>query len=455
MSQDDPPHPPRTRLRIIPRLRPGTLFARTGATIAVVSLTFFVFTFVLLAGFIILPLAQRTADNLASLMVLTASSWEGFSPNQRHLYEEMLGGEYGLTINRAPPGGLIPRAHHVPFFLLVEGALADRLGRSITIEQAQGDTEPTDFWVEIPSAHAPITVGFHYSHHGLEPPLILLLILGMGILATLATSVVLARRLTRPLERLSRATRSVGSGSPIQPLPETGPLELAELARHFNAMSGQVQDLLANRTTLLAGVSHDLRTPLTRLELALEMLDPAAEPELAAGMRRDLEQMNRLIGLFLEIAKGLQEEQRQRADIEPLLSEVVADFRRNDVAVEWTPGPPCYRTIHPLALRRIINNLMENAVRYGEGKPIELRYYFADAELRIEVLDRGPGIPEDQREAVFRPFHRLEQSRSLSTGGSGLGLSIVRQLAEANGCKVEVLSREGGGACVRIRVLGK
>lgn len=435
-------------------LRRGSLFAKTSATIALVSLTFFIFTFALIALFIVLPLAQRSADSLASLMILAADTWERLPTEERGHYLRNLEVEHRLTIGGGGSAGQIPRNRHLPFFLLVEDALEKRLGMPVRITQPSSDAHRNDFWVAVPTHGGEVSMGFHYSHEdGMEPPVLLLLVLLVGTLATLATSVVLARRLTKPLERLARATLQVGTGERMRPLPESEPLELAELVRSFNDMAQQVQDLIANRTTLLAGISHDLRTPLTRMELAVEMLGNGADPALVAGLRQDLAQMNRLIGLFLEISKGLQEEQRQTVEIAPLLSELVEDFRRQGATLEWHPcTPACARTIHPLALRRIVNNLLENAVRYGGGHPIELHCRPDGERLIVEVLDRGPGIPEDQREAVFRPFHRLEQSRSSATGGSGLGLAIVRQLAQANRCAVELFPREGGGTCARITI---
>ena len=133
-----------------------------------------------------------------------------------------------------------------------------------------------------------------------------MLVLTIAVL-TLVTALILARRLTRPLAQLAHAATQVGQGETPEPLPEQGPVELAQLARRFNRMAQDVRELLANRTTLLAGISHDLRTPLARMQLALEMLPRTADPKLVDGLRRDIEEMDRLIGQFLEIGHGLQQ----------------------------------------------------------------------------------------------------------------------------------------------------
>ena len=205
--------------------------------------------------------------------------------------------------------------------------------------------------------------------------------------------------------------------------------------------------LMDNRTTLLAGISHDLRTPLARLRLGLAMMPENANPALIARMERDMEEMNRLIGGFLELAQGLGQEEERPVDLAALLGDLA-----QGTALEWRAQPPCIRAVAPVALRRILSNLIENALRYGGGKPVSIALDCAEEWARISVFDRGPGIPPDQAEKVFRPFYRLDSSRSSATGGSGLGLAIARQLADANGWKIELLAREGGGTEARLTI---
>lgn len=255
---------------------------------------------------------------------------------------------------------------------------------------------------------------------------------------------------------MSGAAKQLGQGGQIKELPEYGPNELVELVHSFNTMAREVQELLANRTTLLTGISHDLRTPLTRMELALEMLGSSADPTLLKPLHRDIEQMNRLIGMFLEISQEMYEEKLQMITITPLLRTIVEDQRRSGADIELEVGHIPLLLMHPLALERIINNLLENAIRYGSGKPITVKcksqIIASTNVVTIDVMDRGPGIPESELDAVFRPFHRLDKSRNSDTEGNGLGLSITRQLAQANGCKVELLAREGGGTIARISI---
>jgi two-component system, OmpR family, osmolarity sensor histidine kinase EnvZ len=271
----------------------------------------------------------------------------------------------------------------------------------------------------------------------------------LGTFLSLLTALFVVRRITVPLARAAQAASQVGAGELPEPLPETGPDELAELARRFNRMAAEVRELLDNRTTLLAGISHDLRTPMTRLQLSLELLrdDAGPVPDDHAQSRDaridravgDLADMNRLIAGYLELARTTQPEARVRFDLAGLLDDVAAD-----AGLAWQGAAPCEIVAGPLAVRQIVTNLIQNAQRYG-GAPVELALECGAPLARVIIRDAGAGIPEDQLEKVFRPFYRLETSRSQATGGTGLGLAIVRQLAETNGWKVVLQNRPLGG----------
>jgi two-component system osmolarity sensor histidine kinase EnvZ len=254
----------------------------------------------------------------------------------------------------------------------------------------------------------------------------------------------LARRTVGPLARLEQAVAEVGRGELPELLPETGPRELATLARRFNQMARQVRELLAARTTLLAGVSHDLRTPLARMRLALALLEERPTPERIRRLEKDIEEMDGLIGHVLDLARGMGREEAVAVNLPQLLAELAAAAPEGAVRISVAPLPA--RILAPAtALRRVIGNLLDNALKYGGGQPVELRCEPVGKTFRIGVLDRGPGIPAEQMSAVFQPFHRVETSRGPSTGGAGLGLAIVRQLADIHAWQVELAPRPDGG----------
>ncbi len=427
--------------------RPATLFGKTAVTIGLSLIVMQLLALGAVFFTTLLPLAQRSADDLAALIVLSAQTWVELPPDARRDFRNELAKSHGLSLVEAdaplPDGG-----HHLPYLKLLEEALEKRVGKPIHVKITV--QEERWFWAEISTGVQSIRIGFPQQRIGAQPTLALALVLGIGTLLTLLTTLLLVRRLTLPLDRLTEAATRVGSGETPELLSEAGPVELATLARAFNRMTQQVRELLGNRTTLLAGISHDLRTPLARLRLALEILAEKPSPALISRMDRDLEEMNRMIGEFLDLARGLQQEEMQSVDIGDLVGQAVEDARSGGAVIHWVPASPCRRDCRPRALRRILDNLIQNAVRYGGAEPVTVEIDCDGEGIRIHVMDRGPGIAPDQLEAVFRPFYRIESSRSGATGGSGLGLAIARQLAEANGWQIKLLPRKSGGTEARL-----
>jgi two-component system osmolarity sensor histidine kinase EnvZ len=400
--------------------------------------------------FLMLPMARRSAADLAGLMTLSAQTWSELPPVTRPAFEVELARSHALALRAEPPHNPGLPSWREPYLRFLVASLSARVGKPVTTsrEEIQGEEW---FWASLPAGDGHLSVGFPHSRIGPRPIHALLASLAGGALLTLLAAWWLARRAIRPLQRLQQAVTSLGRGQTPERLPETGPREIAALSRRFNEMAKQVEDLLAARTVLLAGVSHDLRTPLARLRLAVEMLVRKPSPELAAQVEGDIEAMDRLIGDVLTLARGFGHEAARRV----VLSELLADLVRS------TPGAADQVEIEadditlevPLGvLRRILANLLENALRYGGSQPVTLRAEAMEGGCRIGVLDRGPGIPAAEQEAVFRPFYRLEASRNVGTGGSGLGLAIVRQLAAAQGWDVTLQDRPGGGLAAWLRI---
>ena len=425
-----------------------SLFARTGTTFTVSLTVFALFALAVIAYYVVFPVARRAADDLAALMVLSAQTWVELPPQTRGDFEWELSHNHDLRFaDPAVELQLVERPW--PYLRFLQQAIERRVGYRPQLLIAG---EPHHwYWVDIPMAGRTIRVGFHSNRLGTHPPTAVLLVVFAGALAVVLPTLLVVRRTTRPLARLAEAAQRIGRGRFGPRLPERGPAELAALERAFNRMASELEQLINNRTTLLAGISHDLRTPLTRMGLALELLRDRTDPELLAGLERDLEQMDQLIGQALELGRGLQTQPTQAVALETLIEEVAEDARRAGGEVQWRVEGECVCRIAPGAMRRVLNNLLDNAVRYGGDGPVELVCECARGTGVIRVLDRGPGVPADQREAVFLPFHRLEQSRSRDTGGSGLGLAIARQLCESHGWSVNLQSRSGGGTEAMVR----
>jgi two-component system osmolarity sensor histidine kinase EnvZ len=305
-------------------------------------------------------------------------------------------------------------------------------------------------WVDIAMGGRALRVGFDTRRFATRIPLTLILMTLAGTLIAIVTSLLMVRRITRPLAALARASTRIGVGRRGEPLREEGAAELAELTRNFNQMERQLQVLMDNRTTLLAGISHDLRTPIARMQLELEFLEDNPDSEMIEGMRADLAEMDEIISAALQLSKGIADEITKQTAVCALIESVIGEHRHRDVAIEFRCAAEIHRDLPRIALRRVLNNLLDNAIRYGRGEPIEVRCEAVGERVRIEIIDRGPGIPEDQRAIVLQPFKLLEESRSRSLGGGGLGLAIVDQLCRMNDWRFELDAGDEGGTVARL-----
>lgn len=247
--------------------------------------------------------------------------------------------------------------------------------------------------------------------------------------------------ITRPLTRLAEAANGFGKGGATVPLPETGPWEVHEAARAFNAMQARIARLIADRTQALASVSHDLRTPIQRLRLRAGFLD---DKEVQAAVETDLDDMETMVDSTLAYLRGQTEtEQPRQIDLAVVLRTLCDDAADRGAAVGYSGPDHLVLPVRPLAIKRALANLIDNAVKYGGRASVSLEMLGDRVQLTID--DEGPGIPEHELEAAFEPFHRLEQSRNRDTGGSGLGLTIARQAIASEGGSVRLSNRPGGG----------
>ncbi|RTL21892.1 MAG: HAMP domain-containing protein [Burkholderiales bacterium] len=286
-----------------------------------------------------------------------------------------------------------------------------------------------------------------------RPPLLLLSPATLGLLAAQIAVLALcgaaaARLATRPLRRLADAAERLGADPDAAPLPEAGPRELASAARAFNTMQARIQAHLRERSQILAAITHDLQTPLTRMRLRSELL---AEAQAREKLLADIDEMHSLVaeGLSYAASAHAAEEAAQPVDLAALLDGLVCDAQDAGHAVRLDAPAviSAFRT-KPRALRRIVGNLLDNAVKFAGGAELVVRP--GNDHVLIAVLDRGPGIPAEQLQAVLQPYVRLETSRNRDSGGTGLGLAIAQRLAQALGATLELRLRAGGGLEARL-----
>jgi signal transduction histidine kinase len=269
----------------------------------------------------------------------------------------------------------------------------------------------------------------------------------LGILAAALSAVLYAmtRTITQPLGDLARAADEAGRGGNTTPLKERGARELRRATRAFNSMQERLRRYLDSRTQVLAAMSHDLRTPLTRLRLRVESID---DEQLRQRCIEDLEEMSSMVRGALGVFRGLNDEEAPvPVDIDALALELQRQQAElgGEVAIVGQANSPY--VAKPLALKRCLGNLVQNAIRHGVRATIHIE---DGTQLLLRVCDAGPGIPEDMLEKVFEPFFRLEASRNRDTGGTGLGLSIARDIAQQHGGSLTLRNRVEGGLEARL-----
>ncbi|UXL40929.1 ATP-binding protein [Pseudomonas fragi] len=271
--------------------------------------------------------------------------------------------------------------------------------------------------------------------------LILLVLLSTALVALIAT-----RHLARPLQQFAEGARRFGVDFRAPPIEPIGPKEIRQAILAFNAMQAQLQHFIKDRTQMLAAISHDLRTPLTRMRLRGEFID---DPDQQQRLFRDVDEMQAMINSSLEFFRDdARLEQATQFDLAELLQTLIDDYR--DQAIDIAFSGPAHLVYfgRPLGLKRVVTNLLDNAIKYACEPAIELSG--DDEQVTVVILDRGPGIPVESQEQVFVPFYRLEGSRNKNTGGVGLGLSAARAIVLEHGGSLTLSNRKIGGLQVNV-----
>jgi signal transduction histidine kinase len=261
------------------------------------------------------------------------------------------------------------------------------------------------------------------------------------LVAVIVVSLIAVRWATRPLKTLADAADELGRNINRPPLAESGPAEVARAARAFNTMQSRLATWLRERTQVLAAMSHDLKTPITRLRLRAELLDDA---QLRTKFGNDLQEMEAMVTSALDFLRGTDNGESLRpVDVNALLESLQSDLRETGGVVDIEGRAAAPYPGRSQALKRCLANLLENAIKYGKSAQVVVDD--DNGRLQIRILDQGPGLPPEQLEKVFEPFYRVEGSRNRDTGGTGLGLAIAKNVAELHGGGIELRNRPEGG----------
>ncbi len=426
------------------KLFPKTLLARSFLLMVILIVLAFAASVAMFRHVEQEPRSQQMAQLVVSVVNLTRAAVLSAAPEWRSALLSELAESEGLLVQMAEPGDtLAALPDRPPILRAMKEKVRASLGSNTRFAAQRNGVEALwvsffigdeEFWVALPRERIDHPVSQ-----------VLLIWGGAVLMLALLGAYFIARQVSHPLRRIAQAAQQVGRGVTPQQLPERGAQEIVAVSHAFNQMSADLAADERERALVLAGISHDLRTPLARVRLAAEL---SADETLRKGLAADVEQMDAVIRQFLDYARLDENEAAIPTDLQALITETARPFaaQARSLALDLPPLPPL--AVRPLLLKRALSNLLDNAVKYGGGE-INVRLGREGGRVVVEVADRGAGIPVAQREAAKRPFVRLESARS-DAAGSGLGLAIVERAARLHGGEFHLEERSGGGLAARL-----
>ena len=429
-------------------LLPRTLLWQTFALLALVMLLAFVAWSQIVRHFDQGPRARELARTVASIVNLTRTALVNADAGRRLELLIDLTALEGIRVYPAEPGDELGGLPDTRAMRLLTHEIRQLLGPQTRFASSWKGLEgfwlsfrldrnaPDEYWVMLPRERVQRPQALEWLGWGLA-------IMAFALLGAYLVVI----RIGRPLRYIARAARAVGQGRTPKPLDENGPGEIAEVAIAFNQMAGDLAELDNDRTIILAGVSHDLRTPLARLRLGVEM-SGASSGDVRA-MVSDIEEMDRVIGQFVDYGRS-DEEAPEAVSLATLIEDVVEPYRLRGLAVDLAVHPKATAHARPVPLRRALRNLIDNAERYaGSSEPLSISTEKLAGAWNISVRDHGPGVPTSELEHLTRPFVRLDTARG-NTQGAGLGLAIVDRIARGHGGSFELANHPEGGLVASI-----
>lgn len=394
------------------------------------------------------PRAHQAALQIVSIVNLTRAALITAQPSKRYDLLADLSRREGIQVYLADPREQIAPLPDRPFMQLLAAELRRDLGPDTRITLSRNGVrgvwvsftiDEDDYWVFMPRSRVERNDSLRW--------------LGWGALVLLFAVIgayLVVARINQPLRQLTRAAARMGRGATPAPVTETGPAEIRTVARAFNQLAADLKRLDDERALLLAGVSHDLRTPLSRIRISVEMLDDRGDTGLKEGIEQDIAEIDKAIGQFLDFARLTQPEAvTEASDLNALVQSAVARYADGPHRIKIEAGDVPPLPLRTAAMQRLVVNLIENALRHAGGEVTVATGSQAE-HAWIEVRDRGPGIPVQDAERMLQPFTRLDSARGGS--GTGLGLAIVDRIARMHGGRIRLLPREGGGLVARVEL---
>jgi len=400
------------------------------------------------------PRAQQIAAQVVSIVTITRAALTHSAPElRRELLFELASNE-GIRIYPLEDSDVLQAPTESSLMTQARDAVRSRLGADTRFASRVNDVpgfwvsfaiDDDEYWLMLDRERINRNSSLQWA--GWASVVLLLSLLGAVFISGL---------INQPLGRLTAAARAIARGREPETLPEKGPTEIREANRSFNQMADDLKRIESDRALVLAGISHDLRTPLARMLLEVEMA-PELPDDARHGMQADLAQMDAIIGQFLDYARPVDASRQAALDLSALLAEVTQqEGRQADLDIHATLQPEVEVRGDPLELRRVFVNLLENARRYGKAEGaavarVDLACHLENGRAVVEIADHGAGLPEADMARLLKPFARMDAARSQASG-AGLGLAIVDRVIRRHDGSLRLRNRDGGGLLIRIEL---
>ena len=433
---------------------PNSLFSRAMLVMVSMIILSFIAGFIIFVIYFTRPMASSSADLFALQINSVYQALQDLKPEQRQPYLEKLRAEGMLHVihnENALPGRVAERFYEHTFMEYYPQRLFDKEA-VIRFEFDDVFYAETDriVWVKVHIGDKKIWLGSPMSKFKQPFPDNLIAQIFVVLILTLLGAYLIARVVKRPLTQLVNAADELGKGNSPEPISETGTVEFRTMSRAFNKMSEDIRALDDDRNMMLAGISHDLRTPLARVRLALDMVDSNIDKKLYAGMVQDIEDMDKIIGQFLTFVRDGIDEAFAYEDINQVIEHVAKGFQLEGKPIKLNLAGIENSMFKPIAMQRLFMNLINNAWDYGR-QDVEVETFMTEGSICIEVKDCGDGIPKSEIERLKQPFTRMDASRT-DTKGAGLGLAIVDRIVKWHHGEMKMRIRNGGGMIVSIHL---
>ena len=404
-----------------------------------------VFMFISLAvgvRFGIYPILKQTVNELSIRIVRHHKMWQQSSEEVRTVQDKQ---DLKFELSEQPITG---NPSYLPFIKLLEQQLSEKFQQPIRIVARQ--TPDTWYWFSIPQNSNFLHVGLPRTLIGTRPVLIMITIIVLGLILSISFSLFIAGRIHRSISPLLLASQQLSQGYQPSLVTMTGPLEIQQLTSCFNQMANDVRQLLENRTTLLVGVSHNLRSPIARMRVALELLPDSVDDNMRQHFIRGIDEMNNTISQFLALSENAVNDDVRAHNLLSIVESSVKTLDHYDARIQINDrrsNKQLTTLVAENALKQVLGNLLENALRYSDNQPVEI-HLNDDDRLEIQVLDNGPGIDPTIQDKMFLPFTSLNTHRpSNIPGGTGLGLAIVKLICDRHHWRINLSNRSEGGTC--------